>query len=539
MNTSSNYGWMLNQYSTITQAIDIDMSKYDADPIQQIYNSVTYQGTDFVNADGTHTYPLLSGLKNTFIKDFENNSIIKNLRVSSNVDGNITSSSDIQNASYSNYYGSFIDCFAGDIENVTFENTKLTNVEFGSANYSGIGIFGLCHESAKFVNVSFTNCEISNIATYTGNLSLLGDFAGSSDKLQFNGISIHDSIIKSNSNYGNASNVGLISGVHDDHTVSNTKINNVKMYNLTSNATNTAIIGHVVGTLSDTTVSDTHIYNEIDSSENGSHIISGQTCGLIGAIGNNNDQVYVDGLNIIKATDNGYGFEMHDLKLSTQYWGVIASCNGTITNSSFNDIMIDNIDSSSVSANLTGSRAYGIIGENTKHISDFGMTNISITNIILPNSADQAPVYMGIIGLNGAGKIYNSSLTSAVRKIDNIKINLISNLDANKNKIEMHKYAFIGANINWSCTVCDLAITNYTSGGYCFTYSNQEGTSIYRISIGTKADPAVCTKPYFVGINPSNASVSDVTVYLKNSSQLCESNSGTASGTLNGTPVSN
>jgi prepilin-type N-terminal cleavage/methylation domain-containing protein len=540
MNTSSDYGWMLNNYGTITQAIDIDMLKYDANPIQEIYKSVTYQGTEFVNADGTHTYPLLSGLRNTFIKSADSSAVIKNLRVSNSVDGNITSSSAIQNASYSNYYGSFIDYFAGDMENVSFENTKLTNVKFESSNYySGIGIFGFCETSADLNNVSFTNCEISNITANTDNLSLLGNFAGSSDELLFNGISIHDSVIKSNSNYGNASNVGLISGVHDDQTVSDTKINNVKMYNLTSNAANTAIIGHVVGTLSDTTVSDTHIYNEIDSSENDSHIISGQTCGLIGAIGNSDDHVYVDGLNIVKATDNGYGFEMHDLKLNTQYWGVIASCKGTITNSSFNDIMIDNIDSSGVSANLTGSRAYGIIGQNTEYISDFGMANISITNITLPTSTDQTPVYMGIIGLNNAGKIYNSSLTSAARKIDNIKIDLISNLDANKNKIAMNNYAFIGANINWSCTVCDLAITNYTSGGYCFTYSNQEGTSIYRISIGTKSDPAVCTNPYFVGINPYNASVSNVTVYLKNSSRLCESNSGTASGTLNGTPVSN
>jgi hypothetical protein len=530
---------VLSSYGTIIQAIDIDMSKYSVGTISSIYNTLSYQGTDFVSDDGTHSYPLLSGLKNTFIKQMNPGTNIKNLRVSISIDSK-TSSSEIQKATTNDQnYGAFIGEIEGSLENVIFENVTLSNITFGSeSNYlNSIGIIGSDNFNATLKNVQFKNCDINKIKAYTNNFCLLGKFTSSANGLIFDNVAIHDSIIKTNPNVNDTSNVGLLSGVVNQKRVDNMQIYNVKLYNITSDADNTAIIGSVLGTIHNTTVHDTYIYNETENGKAASHIISGETCGLIGNIDGNGS---VDQLLISK--DKTTGFTMENLYLNTRYWGAIGCNSGRITNSDLNDVTISSINSSNAVTSLNGQEemAYGVIGKNggyNNSFDNFGINNVVVQNITIPASTAEHQVYVGIIGSNEDGMIDNYGVTSSERTINNISIYNIYYQYDSQTVTETNQYAWIGYSAGERGLARKLSITNYSSGGYGFVYSNQGKSIISNIAIGTKADPAVCTKLYFACKN--SGTIRDVNAFISNSSQLCESNSGTASGTLNGTQVWN
>jgi hypothetical protein len=530
---------VLSSYGTIIQAIDINMSKYSVGTISSIYNSLSYQGTDFVAEDGTHSYPLLSGLKNTFIKQMIQGTNIKNLRVSISIDGE-TSSPDIQRGTTVNRnYGAFIGEIEGNLENVTFENVSLSNITFGSESdyFNSIGIIGSDNSSVTLKNVQFKNCDINKIKAYTNNFSLLGKFTSSANGLIFDNVAIHDSIIKTNPNADDTSNAGLLSSVVYGKRVDKLQIYNVKLYNITSDAYNTAIIGSVSGTIHNTTVQDTYIYNETENGKAASHIISGKTCGLIGNIDGTGS---VDQLLISK--DKTTGFTMENLYLNTIYWGSIGCNNGRITNSDLNDVTISSINSSNAVASLNGQEemAYGVIGKNggyNNSFDNFGMNNIVVQNITVPASTTEHQVYVGIIGSNENGMIDNYGVTSSERTINNISIHDIYYQYDSQTVVKTNQYAWLGYSTGYRGLARKLTITNYSSDGYGFVYSNQGDSIVTDISIGTKAKPAACTKPYFACKN--SGTIRDVNAFISNSSQLCESNSYTASGTLNDTLVSN
>ncbi|MCH3960596.1 MAG: type II secretion system GspH family protein [Solobacterium sp.] len=534
---------VLSSYGTITQAIDIDMSKYSVGTISSIYNGLSYQGTDFINADGSHTYPLLSGLKNTFIKHTIAGANIKNLRVSISIDGK-TSLHDIQKATTNNQnYGAFISDMEGNLENIIFENVTMSNITFGSESdyLNAIGIIGSDNTSVTLKNVQFKNCDINEIKAYTNNFSLLGKFTSSANGLIFDNVAIHDSIIKTNPNGTDTSNVGLLSSVVWQKRVDNMQIYNVKLYNITSDADNTAIIGSVSGTIHNITVQDTYIYNDTENGKADSHIISGGTCGLIGNIDGNGS---VDQLLISKdkTKDNTTGFTMENLYLNTRYWGAIGCNNGRITDSDLNYVNISSINSSNAVTllNRQEEMAYGVIGKNggyNNSFDNFGMNNIVIQNITVPASTAEHPVYVGIIGSNEDGMIDNYGVISSERTINNISIHDIYYQYDSQTVAETNQYAWIGYSEGNRGLARKLTITNYNSAGYGFIYSNQGQSIISSIAIGTKEYPTVCIKQYFACKN--SGTIRDVNAFISNSSKLCESNSGTANGTLNGTPVSN
>jgi hypothetical protein len=363
------------------------------------------------------------------------------------------------------------------------------------------------------------------------------------------------------------SSVGLISGTKENggsgsaSIIENMSIQNVNMYNINANTCSTAVIGNVFGNISNISVHNVNIYNK----NNSSAVITGQTCGLIGTISGG---ATINGLDVSGSSlaNESQGFSMHDLKLNTHYWGLIGYNYGIVdgklnaetgtvdSDSNLNDILLSNIDSSNATVleteyNGSQNYAYGVVGRNSGNnttelpgtIKNTSMKNIVIEKITLPNSRNYG-TYVGVIGENINGKFNNSS--SLTHSIDSISISKIYQSDANDKLQETTDYAFIGLNKSYSSDVVilkNLAITNYTSGGFGFVYQNVNG-GVENITIGAKInDPAVIiAKQAFVNSNTNEGIIRNSTLNAADSKKFYETNSASIQKcTLNGTPVSN
>ena len=337
---------------TMNQELDIDMSKYtDLLPIDSMSSSV-YKGVDI--QDGTTTRPTKLTLGNTFIKYITSGASIKHLQVSSKITS-ATSAQDILNASdydrMNMYYGSFVDKTDYTFNDVEFVNCSFDGVTIGSTakRYKAVGIIGYINNNIS--NISVDNFEISNIRAYTDNLSVFGDNMDATENITLTNIKIHDSKVIAGDtsltddiSYATNSFTGLIKQITDwnsNNKMSNVTINGAQIYNMSTNSYTTGLVGYVFGQVSDLTVSDAHVYNTITT---GTDIptINSKLCGLIGYV---HPSKTIDGLTVVAATTGGYGFDMHDLKLNSDFWGVIALNKGTIENSNISNVRIQNVNS--------------------------------------------------------------------------------------------------------------------------------------------------------------------------------------------------
>lgn len=215
------------------------------------------------------------------------------------------------------------------------------------ANSVGSNVIDADKQSA----MSIEDVAFSDMTVTTDHFGLFGRYEGSSNGLTISGVTWENLNItpassswKTYSSYplNVNSNVTLIPVIAPGQIFNTTSISNVTVHNLNDKATFTGIIGNVYGNLYNTNISDIHMYNDA----NLKYQINGQFCGLIGRVGNKgtttNDGI-VNGLQITKG--NQYGFAMENLALNTKYWGVIGLNSGLIYNNKFNDVAINNIDS--------------------------------------------------------------------------------------------------------------------------------------------------------------------------------------------------
>lgn len=550
---------------TVTQELDLDLSAISLQTMSSI-SGVNYQGNTFTLDDGTTRYASLSGLKNTFAKTTDSAATISNLQVSVSADG-LTADQIAIGTTEKKNYGAFVSELYGNLNNVTFTNIKLNNLQMGSTDsyYNGIGIIGLA-DGGTFTNVTVNLCEISDVTAFTDHLDLFGQFKANSTGMILKNISMHDLNVTSPDSswataslFNNGGTVGLISTVDKNKTLTNTTINTVMMYNITDHTSTTGIIGKVFGSISGLNVSSVSIYNDIPEGTTTVPTITGQFCGMIGSV---NYGAKLNGLNIQKDPADNVGFDMHDLKLNTRYWGVIGYNAGTIdgiitsgttvgSDSLISDVSFKNVDSSGAVAALTidatpSIYAYGIIDENfdAGSIKNLSMSNVIVTECILPNGSTNDAVYTGIVALNYAGATIDNS-SKLTHKLDIIEISKLWKMnDATAENltdtVEFNDYGFVGTNLsatNALATIKNLTITNYTSGGYGFAFANSANSTISNIALGTASTPAVISKYYFISNNAGN--INSSSVYGDTSiKQLCGTNTGTLkSNKVNGNAV--
>lgn len=436
------------------------------------------------------------------------------------------------------------------VSNINLLNTTWSNITINGSNVGLIGMLddgatylsGLTVNHVKWINVSGTandygiigyagntsirsygniNSSINDVSWNTVQLNsdcvgLLGRYKGQSNGLSisqviWNGVTVTPLTTnwKNLQTYDSMSSFALIPEIEKAFT--NTTISHVEIVNSTAKSSSAGIIGYINSSVTTLNVSDVIIHNDANGTLK--NTITGQTAGLIGYIGS---QGNVTGMNIAKDTTS-YGFAMDNLNLNTKYWGVVGLNKGSITNSSFKDISITNINSTNAITELSSPAylTYGAFGENGGKIADIGLNNVLVSGINLPAATTKTAVNIGILGLNNDGDFYN---TGSTKSIDTVTINQIS-----ANGSQITGYAFIGKNTATSSigSVYDLVITKFTTGGYGIAYANicRSGTvttaNVFNINIsvantGTSLLPISATMIYknsgTFGYNTLNAS---------------------------------
>lgn len=590
----SSNGWGINQELNIDMS-----SYTNAGTLKAISETkgMVYQGVEF--SDATGTYPTLSGLKTTMFANVTTGSKIKNLNVTINTSNLTVTSGDDYGTFISKSFGdlSNVNFVNNTITNCKFGTSKSSLTNFGVIGYNGgdltdvkfikphwdgntiyatnIGLMPILDEAGGSVTTStglyvegdtdpnnamlsnntlvgtnvgivgfgnkskLTNTTIKNInwasntivADYSG---FFGLFTGTSNGLTIDSISWKNLNVSYKSidamqdiTSNTSSSFGIIPIVGYSAAFTNTTISNVDILNLNSKVGTAGIVGNVYSNITNLGISNVHIYNDTTTK----NMITGQSFGMIASIYAGT----VDGVTVSKPVDKNYGFAMENLKLYTSYWGVVGYNQATIKNSAFNDILISGVDSTKAVTTVTSSNefAYGAFGKNLGSITDFDLNRVQVVNNIFTESTSSDPIYVGIFGYNAVGTINNTGKTTRV--IDTITI------DKNTVKTSsttLQKYGFIGrnsANETGTANVSDLAITNYTSGGYGFVYQN-DTANITNVTLGSNAVPAVIAKPFFAAVN--NGAITRCSMFASNASQFCESGTGSIDTCyVNGTTV--
>lgn len=581
--TNITNGWFSGS-AVIHQEMDIDMSSNYAEHLSlnngnYVINDmrVVYQGDSVSLPDGTTRYPILSGIKNTFIQ-YLFKGTLKNLTIQANTE-NLTASQ-ISKVAYDNSYGTVICNLQGTITNVDFDNVKMTNLTVpmvnGSTKYSCVGVIGETVNGASADNVTFTNTDFENINVTADSFGIIGHSGVSLSGITFQGTTWNGGSI-------NGTNIGLIGSVSNGYSINNLIFADTTWRNINLSGDNIGLIASLnaggvtvnnvqfTNTTWEDVVGTADNYGLIAYAPSGSKIYSTSSTamaidgvnwknvnvktdrfGLLGTfVGDSNGisikNVIWDTLNISPETENKYTL---DTNQPMNIVALIPNIKGTFTNTSITGVQMKNC---AVKATITG-----IIGDvsgsvNTLTVSDTHIYNdanntneisgaacgligyientgynTAMNNVTVAKGTTQFGFEMHHLVLNTN---YWGAIAYNVGKIDTMTLNDISITDINSSNVASvtavnnDKNVLLGVIGRNSGAITKLSMDSVAMNNIVVPVMNTNSTVPYYGIIGENRNGTINNK-YSNNLVFNKISISDIKTIDANNKTILVSNYG-------------